>query len=174
MAPLYGINPDYGVIVPMYGPAPLIDSVTTDENGSFEVNVMRSFTRNIRTETVIDASGKRVTYFSDPIFIQEGVDSSYTIYLREQTVAAHPEVSHSKKNPILPVFQGNLFEVRIPEWKGSTTDAVVVNSKGQRISVLTANNDGVLRWDTRGAARGVYFLKLSNNENNINIKMLVK
>lgn len=175
-APAYGIYAEYGVIVPWYGPAPRVDTITTDENGHFEKNLTGSQARVITSDVVDEQSGRTSYQSSGCILIQEGVDSSYTLYLHKQIVAVEPVAARTRPEQtlIMTALQGNLLQVYIPELKENRTDASIINSKGQRITVLTTDNKGTLSWDTRGTARGVYFLKLCNKESNLNVKILVK
>ena len=172
MLPEYGIAADYGIVVPMYGPS-TIENVTTDENGYFRKNVnITNFT--INSEEVIESSGRTRFYSSGCIQIRNDKDSTYTLYLQEMAVDVKEGMTRPQQASVMTILQGNQLQIHIPEWKDGRTDATIINSKGQKITDLSADKDGILRWDTSPAAKGVYFLKLRNKKSDLSVKILVR
>jgi hypothetical protein len=179
----YGIMPEYGVIMPDYGvsawygvsttfPLP----VKTDENGQFEVKFTTTsdMSVSISSDEVIEPAGK-VRYFdSGCLTIKAGVDTTYTLYLKKQTTTNTQIATDSKHQFTVTAIQGKDFHFQIPDWKGQKISAMILNSSGQRITQLDCDACGMLCWNTRSIAGGVYFLQLQNDNAILSMKILVK
>jgi hypothetical protein len=183
--PKYGIMPEYGVIVPYYGIAvrygvstatPLPATVTTDENGHFQVKLATSgdVSCSISSDDVVEPTGN-VKYYSSGCFtIKAGVDTTYTLYLQKQTTAITPVWTDTKHQFTVAAIQGQNFRFQIPDWKGQKIGAAILNSSGQKVTRLETDSDGGLCWNTRSVAGGVYFLQLQKDNNTLSMKILVK
>lgn len=181
--PEYGVSPLYGVITPVYGvatPAPLLpvkrDSVVTDENGYFELVLDNSnlSDKSITSEVVTDAAGKTVYTFSDCVFIKEGTDSTYTLYLNGNKTAVEKAARASRQPAIMTALQGQELQIRIPEWIGKSGSASIVNSLGQEVASMALSADGSFRWNTRTVAKGVYFFQTHGGGLPTSVRILVK
>ena len=174
--PLYGIFPDYG-IAPEYGvaiPTLTVDSVVTDENGNFEAVLPGTgdATRGLVSEEVVEPDGRTI-YSSTCVTIMPGTDSTYTLYLVNTTTAAEKKADRSVP-AAMTALRGNELQILIPEWKGLEAAATIVNSRGQVAATITADPDGLLRWNTGPVAKGIYFLRLHSEQANLSVKILVK
>lgn len=178
----YGIMPDYGVISPEYGvsawygisatPLP----VKTDENGKFEITVPSSIdvSGSITSDEVIEPSGKVRYYSSGCLTIKADIDTTYSLYLQKQVTTSTTVRTDTKHQFTVTAIQGNNFRFQIPDWKGQKIEAAITNSSGQKITQLDTDADGMLNWDTRTIAVGIYFLQLQNGNDLLSMKILVK
>ncbi|MBN1757903.1 MAG: T9SS type A sorting domain-containing protein [Chitinispirillaceae bacterium] len=180
--PDYGIYPEYGVEMPVYGIAftgdITADSIMTDENGNFtaELPAAGELFQSIQSEVVNEADSMVRYYSSACIAIEKETDSSYTLYLRQSTIptAVERRAARSAEPAVMSTLRGEQLQIRIPEWNGQKTVASIVNSRGQETATLTAGVDGIIHWDTRAIAKGIYFLRAKTGQNNLRVKILVK
>lgn len=180
--PDYGIYPEYGVITPWYGvttpgvTVPASDTVVTDEEGNFEkvFSSAGNLSRMVASE-MIEEPGARTKYSSSGcVNITGGKDSTYTLYLSNVTTAVERNVSAKVELSAMTALQGKELQIRIPEWQGKTATAIIVNSRGQKTATLSIDMDGILRWDTRTVAKGVYLIRLNSEQADLRLKILVK
>ncbi|MBN1759220.1 MAG: T9SS type A sorting domain-containing protein [Chitinispirillaceae bacterium] len=178
--PDYGIVPDYGV-TPLYGVyTPVIttlDTVETDENGTFDRELTGSGSRlfNVTSDIVDEPTGQGRYYTSTCVAIESETDSIYSLYLRKiPTTAVERKSAASTKPSAMTAFRGKELQIRLPEGNGQNRIASIVNSRGQETATLASGPDGMLRWDTRSVAKGIYFLRLKNGQTNLHVKILVK
>jgi hypothetical protein len=183
IVPKYGVMPDYGIIKPAYGisarygvsttfPLP----VKTDENGKFDVKltIPGDVSCSISSDEVVEPAGKVKYYSSGCLTIKAGVDTTYTLYLKKQTTTNTQIQTTTKHQFTVTAIQGKDFRFQIPEWKGQKMSAAILNSSGQKITHLNIDADGMLCWNTRSIAVGIYFLQLQNDNNILSMKILVK
>ena len=180
--PDYGIYPEYGVITPLYGvttpgqTVPVSDTVVTDEDGNFEkvLSSAGNLSRMVASE-MIEEPGARTRYYSSGcVNITGGKDSTYTLYLSNATTALERNLSSTGELSAMTALRGKELQITIPEWKGKHATATIVNSRGQKTATLSIDTDGMLRWDTRTAAKGVYFIRLNSEQADLRLKILVK
>jgi hypothetical protein len=175
--PDYGIMPEYGISA-WYGVStePSIATVKTDENGKFEVefSAPSNVSYTISSDYVITPAGKVKYYSSGCLSIKAGKDTTYTLYLQNLTTATAPFRTDNGHLFTVSAIQGKDFRFQIPEWKGQKTSAAIINSSGQKITMLDSDANGTLCWDTRAVAGGIYFLQLQNDKSNLSMKILVK
>lgn len=178
--PDYGVYPEYGVVAPLYGintTSPIQqEEVTTDENGTFKIEYTGtySFACTFSSEVVPDPGANNTYYSQGCIDFNRGKDSTYTLYLRNITTAAERKTKTIAQPSVMNALKGDMLQIRIPDWNGQTGTAMIVNTGGRKTATLTADPNGIMHWDTRPVAKGVYFLRLQDAHTNLSMKILVK
>ncbi|KMQ50735.1 hypothetical protein CHISP_2418 [Chitinispirillum alkaliphilum] len=165
----------YGVGVSFF------DTTHSDANGYFELepNLMHYCYAQVVVQKN-NESGERMFFGNieaDVVFCDEDFneDSVYTFYLMPIHYLSVKQQSKRNLSKQLQITQGRKISINYSELNtGGISDITVIDLKGKIVATLQPRPEGIVFWDTRDVARGVYFVRLRNGVNDINLRLLVK